>query len=450
MHRDRLVRYGGPPKKEGDTRKIAEVDRDRVLYSDELRRLAGVTQVVGASEGNIFHNRLTHSLKVAQLAQRLTEHLRRRNGKLAEKYDLNPHVAEAAGLAHDLGHPPFGHVAEEELDRLASKEVEGGGDPDGFEGNAQSFRIVTRLAAHRPKEYDEHPGLDLTQATLDALFKYPWPRELYDEDSHKHEKFGAYRDDAEMAEWVRGDFFEGCGGGRQAPEAAIMEHADDIAYSVHDLDDFSKAGFIPVARLLHSDHEWESFIDEWLDQDDVSEERIEAHEGKLKRDLDRMYTDEPYVGKFLQRGGLQRSTSYLIQEFVNDVELCEEDDHLVVHVPERTELSLKFLQQLVDQYVIHNASLRTQQRGQREVIGTLFEAYLDAVCGGDTQIIPGRYRYILEQIDETKDHDGNPTRSAVRLAVDIVAGFTDQQAVLMYKRLTGVEPGSVGEYLPVP
>lgn len=129
------------PEQRIDYRTPGQVDRDRILYSSAFARLAEVTRVVSADRGYVFHNRLTHSLKVAQLARRISERLHHVQSREAQALGLDPDVAEAAALAHDLGHPPFGHIAEEELHRLAQKE----GLPDGFEGNAQSFRIVARL-----------------------------------------------------------------------------------------------------------------------------------------------------------------------------------------------------------------------------------------------------------------------------------------------------------------
>jgi dGTPase len=189
---ERLWTVGSESPPPGETRTAGQRDRDRIQYTPELRRLGGVTQVVGAVEGHVFHNRLTHTLEVAQIARRLAERLRATQAELVAAHGgIDPEVCEAAALAHDLGHPPFGHIAEKELDRLATD----AGDTDGFEGNAQSFRILTKLAAHR----DRYTGLDLTRATLNAVLKYPWRRG--DEPAGKDpEKFGAYR--TENAEFV--------------------------------------------------------------------------------------------------------------------------------------------------------------------------------------------------------------------------------------------------------
>jgi dGTPase len=148
------------PDKAADNRLAFQRDRDRILYTTSFRRLARVTQVVSADEGHVFHNRLTHSLQVAQVGRRIAEKLLEDNKKLGLASDAvlpDPDVVEAACLAHDIGHPPFGHVAERELDAIARKH----GLTDGFEGNAQSFRIVTRLAMGSTPN-----GLNLTRATL--------------------------------------------------------------------------------------------------------------------------------------------------------------------------------------------------------------------------------------------------------------------------------------------
>ena len=157
-----------------DQRKPTQRDRDRVLYASAFSRLGGVTQVISSEEGHPFHNRLTHSLKVAQIARRIAERLKEKQKTPSCISGVDPDACEAAALAHDLGHPPFGHIAEHCLDQLLTKKNTDGDplDSNGFEGNAQSFRIVARLAQRRRK-FD---GLNLTRSTLDAILKYPWLR----------------------------------------------------------------------------------------------------------------------------------------------------------------------------------------------------------------------------------------------------------------------------------
>ncbi|MGH9904906.1 MAG: deoxyguanosinetriphosphate triphosphohydrolase family protein, partial [Pyrinomonadaceae bacterium] len=207
------------PRADLDDRLPAQRDRDRVLYSSAFRRLGEVTQVVSPLTGHVFHNRLTHSLRVAQVGQRLAEKLLRKHP--GAKTGLDPSVVECACLAHDLGHPPFGHCAEEKLNELAESF-------GGFEGNAQSFRILTKLA-FRSENYirsENYKGLDLTRASLAAVFKYPW---LKDQNPGYPTKWGAYE-----SEEMEFDFALKLARKKneRTIEAELMDWADDVTYAV--------------------------------------------------------------------------------------------------------------------------------------------------------------------------------------------------------------------------
>ena len=220
-----------------DQRNPFQRDQDRILYSSAFRRLAGITQIVRAGEADVFHTRQQHTLKVAQVGRRLAEKiLQDHPGDPEIEGNLHPEVVEAAALAHDLGHSPFGHVGEETLDRLVFDH----GDSNGFEGNAQTFRILTKLAVR----FSNVDGLDLCRATLAACLKYPWLRDI--SKLSRTRKWGAYDVDAADFKFARAMHAEHS---QKTIEAQLMDWADDIAYSVHDLEDFHRCGAIPWNRI---------------------------------------------------------------------------------------------------------------------------------------------------------------------------------------------------------
>ena len=426
--------FGNTGDKPGDSRKSFQVDRDRILYSSAFRRLAQVTQVLTAQEGHVFHNRLTHSLKVAQVARRLAEKLSKEQPKIARSIGgVDPDVVEAAALGHDLGHPPFGHIAEEQLDACARK----AGLSDGFEGNAQSFRILTRLAIHRIDYY----GLNLTRATLNAVLKYPWLRSP-DTTSKKYYKYSVYHLDKPAFDFVRLE-----PGESQSIEASIMDFADDITYSVHDLEDFYLAGLIPLELLATDRDELERFIAEWLREDPHNSvaKVVKANPLRFQNFLNATYNLKGQYppGSFEQKAQIKLISSQLIQTYIQSVKLSTKyGDRGHLKYDRQKEEELKFLQRIVWSYVISNPRLATQRYGQKRIIKTLFEIYAQAISDRDLSFIPARYIREFLEIEERLGDTEESSQEQTRMAVDIVAGLSETEAVIQYRRLTGISQGS--------
>jgi dGTPase len=425
--------FGIQGDKPGDNRQSFQIDRDRILYSSAFRRLAQITQVLTAQEGHVFHNRLTHSLKVAQVARRLAERLVADQPKVAQAIGgVDPDVVEAAALAHDLGHPPFGHIAEEELDTCARQ----AGLTDGFEGNAQSFRILTRLAIHRIDYY----GLNLTRATLNAILKYPWLRSP-DAASKRHRKYCIYDLDFEAFSFVRETSDD-----RQSIEASIMDFADDITYSVHDLEDFYLAGLIPLELLATDWDELDRFITEWLRVSPHNRVArvVQANPHRFQNFLNATYNLKGQYppGSFEQKAQIKRISSQLIQNYVQSVQLTTKyGDRGHLKYNRNREEELKFLQRVVWSYVISNPRLATQRYGQKRIIKTLFEIYLQAISDRDLSFIPARFVREFLEIEASSGNSSELNQEQTRMAVDIVAGLSEAEAVIQYRRLTGISQG---------
>lgn len=245
------------------------VDVERIRFSPYFTRLSAVTQVIPqAGSGTIVHNRLTHSLKVSAVARSIAVGFRDASESTKRVIEdlggCDPVVVQAAAAAHDLGHPPFGHLGEQTLDRVARGRL---GLPDGFEGNAQTFRILTALDS-----CDATPrGLNLTKAVRAAVLKYPWtrnewrdvpqqaaeelPRGVGSDTASGAMKFSAYSIDAREMENVLAAF-PAIGTHQQTVECSVMDIADDIAYSVHDLDDFYRAGVLQYTTVSAELNGW--------------------------------------------------------------------------------------------------------------------------------------------------------------------------------------------------
>ncbi len=412
--------------RDDDRRNPARRDRDRIIYTSAFRRLVYVTQVASPDEGHVFHNRLTHSLQVAQVGRALAERmLSVESESLGTRQVIDPDVVEAACLAHDLGHPPFGHTAESVLDDLSD-------DIGGFEGNAQSFRVVTKLAFKSEK----YPGLDLTRATLSATLKYPW---LKGQNRKKPKKWGAYKSEVEDFNFARG--LHSGKRLRPNPEAQLMDWADDVTYSVHDMEDFYRAGRIPLHILARSgdNAERRRFFDDVYrrherDADFYSRPDLEEVFANLMAAYWRIH--EPYSGLRDQRSKLRYFVSNLIHRFVSAVHWDSGSRSVVIDEESKKEVAI--LKQLTWTYVIEGPALAMQRQGQERIIRLLFETFAEAAeYQNQWSLFPPYYRYQLENAS-------TPAKQR-RIVVDLIANMTEPQAIASYAQLMGLKPAATLE-----
>jgi dGTPase len=404
--------YRHTPEQKGpevDRRSEFERDRARIIHSAAFRRLQGKTQVFGVYEGDFFRTRLTHSLEVAQIAK-----------GIALVLGADTDLVEAICLAHDLGHPPFGHTGERTLHELMH-------DHGGFEGNAQTFRILTRLE----HKHDTYLGLNLTYQTLDGVLKY---KTCIDAAAltvaPRSPVKGFYRCDRDLVD----DIIRYTGTGfERSFECQIMDVADDIAYSVHDLEDSLKAGLItaldfrrvPPTRVVQDVNEKVASLDLT-----VSDETIH-HE--LLRIADRLEHLERTAG----RAARKMLTRDLIHEFASAVSI-RDDGRIDAAFPSRVRIEV--LKALESYNVICNPRVTTLGHKGKEVLRRLF-AVLDQ----------GRESVGLFPEDYGEDYErallaGDDT-ARKRVICDFLAGMTDFYAMRFYSRLFLPGEGSFYEML---
>lgn len=403
-----------------DGRDSFDRDRARVLHSAALRRLADKTQVVGPGSGDTPRTRLTHSLEVAQIARGIGKTL-----------GADPDLTELAGLSHDIGHPPYGHNGERALDEAAA-------DCGGFEGNAQTLRILSRLepkvlgdsavgagtdAGAAPVSY----GLNLTRASLDAACKYPWGP--VDEHGNKRAKYSAYAEDVETLKWIR----EGAPEGRKCLEAQIMDWSDDVAYSVHDVEDGILSGRIDFGVL------WDLVELAALAEKGARvfggtpEELLEAADRLRAMTLVSRAAD--FGGSMQDLAALKAMTSELVSRFVTaavtgtrqqfgEEALGRYAADLVIPEPVQAEVTL--LKSVAVLYVMDEAQHLANQQRQRERIFRVTD-YLWR--GGSGALDP-----MFSSWFDAAASD----REARRVVIDQVASLTESRLERLDKRASGI------------
>lgn len=445
---ERLKRYH---YEKGDT--TFSDDAERVYQSFAFRRLAGVTQVIAATENGVYHNRLTHSIKVSRLARLIATKLLEEADKnetlkreIRELGGLDINVVEAASLAHDIGHPPFGHCGEQELNDLVLEYGKDSEDDqiDGFEGNAQSFRIVTKIIPR----HSSFVGLNLTRATLNALLKYPWLEGKSAKNSHK---YGVYKTESKIFDWVRKP--PSLIDNTLTLEAEIMDWADDVAYAFHDLEDFLQAQLINLSEIfsyseLPNSERGRHQRDIISYVNTLNGDSFNENPEDILLSLVRVFPFlTPHDGTREKQRVMREVFSSMIERSIKYFRIKSgKIDKLV-------KSEIEILKQLTVFYVINSRSLQTQQHGYRKVLRYIFEAFFHASEDRNKQntveksILPLDFWDLFdEELSVNRDILSEKYLRA-RIVADSISRMTDEEALTMYQRLSGNAPGSVFDKL---
>ena len=395
---DRARFLDEPAKRAGRT-EFAR-DRARIIHSFALRRLAAKTQVAVPWATDFPRTRLSHSLVCAQVGR-----------ELGAALGADPDLMEGACLAHDIGHPPFGHNGEEVLNQLAQT-------CGGFEGNAQSIRLLIRLEAKTVLPDGKSIGLNLTRASLDAATKYPWSRV----DDAK--KFGVYEDDLEIFNWYR----QGAKSGEISMEAQIMDWSDDVAYSVHDLEDSLVSGQVKLDQLSN-DLPKLFKVAQQMYLADITQAEMEKALASLQqlscwpryydgthRSLARLKDlASQLIGRFAQAAEVATGEKY------GDGDLTRYNANLVVPREQRVEVAL--LKSMAGHYVINADDSQIRYAGQQKLLTELVEVILKTA--------PNSLESFFLQDWQRAQND----QQRLRVVIDQVASLTDPGALSLHERL---------------
>ena len=405
------------PAGAGEYRSAFQIDRDRIIHSSSFRRLQSKTQVFLSGEYDFYRTRLTHSIEVAQIGRSICAWLQQSSDLLAEDFFIDPDLVESACLAHDLGHPPFGHTGERSLHRLMSPY-------GGFEGNAQTLRILTQTLFSEGRE-----GMNPTRALLDAVLKY---KTLYAEDG-KAKNHYLYDDQQQYLSFAMGHqpFPPGLTPGKarngfRSIECQIMDWADDTAYSLNDIADGIHAGFISVPRLeawaaAQTLGEAEQRHFEFLCKA-VRENRVES---RLNR----------CIGDYIKGCSLAATSSFLSSSTQrHHFGLAIEPDlQAQASLHKRIALDLVFLSPALQQ-LDHKADFILTR-----MFDVLRERYIEKTSGSRLRLMPPALEAEIEKSEDASVR--------ARLVCDWVANMTDRFAFRTYRRLFDADFGSITDFV---
>lgn len=393
------ARFFDEPAKRGGRTEFAR-DRARIIHSFALRRLAAKTQVAVPWATDFPRTRLSHSLECAQVGR-----------ELGAALGADPDLMEGACLAHDIGHPPFGHNGEEALNQIADS-------CGGFEGNAQSLRLLIRLEAKTVLPDGKSIGLNLTRASLDAATKYPWGR------GHNLQKFGVYEDDLEIFDWYR----SGVEPGKTSIEAQIMDFSDDIAYSVHDLEDSLVSGQVKLEQLSQ-DLPQLFKVAATMYLSDITEAEMQSALAALQK---LSCWPRYYDGTHRSLARLKDLASQLIGRFAQSAEIATQAQygdadltryHANLVVPRQQRVEVAVLKSMAGHYVINTDASQLRYGAQQKLLRELVEMIM--------QSAPNTLESFFLQDWQRAQGD----QARLRVVIDQVASLTDPGALSLHERL---------------
>jgi len=449
-------------------------DYARLIHSASFRRLQGKTQLFPGKESDFFRNRLTHSLEVAQIAKSIAIKINHDLKSGGEKYWIEPDIVEFAGLAHDLGHPPFGHFGEEILNKMMLKY-------GGFEGNAQTLRLITRIEKKRRVDSrqdvditssgnDKRVGLNVTARSIASILKYD--KQIVSQTNKRGQTKpikGYYASEKDVVSWIKKSVCRDKKylGQFKTIECRIMDIADDIAYSTYDLEDSFKAGFLEPIDLLCSAPEVltnvakkvSSAMGVKISKEDVRDEiakRIffdmfkfpEGMEDYYKRPsrqaLEELHlfsiTHAKNVSRSEAQNGYDRTelTSSLVGAFVGAVEIDKINRSIpalsTVKLQEDRKRQVEILKHFVYESQILSPKIQIVAYRSKEIIQRIFETLSNRIENGHL-LLPPDYRKIYKVC--------NKRRHQMRTICDFIAGMTDRYALEFYGRLTSESPETI-------
>lgn len=424
-------------------------DFARVIHCPSFRRLQGKTQLFPGHESDFFRNRLTHSLEVGQIAESIACAINSKQ-PFFRNNPINSRICLTASLLHDIGHPPFGHNGEEALDEAMRSF-------GGFEGNAQTLRIVSQVEKKRynPKEtcpVGRRAGLNLTYRTLAALLKYDRPIQS-NRDHDDRVRKGYYVEDSPIVSDIKSAVAPNFVGKEfKSVECSIMDIADDIAYSTYDLEDSFKAGFLTPSKILLSDNamlnrvakkvQREVNLADFSAQDvlgvflSLFEDRIVGPDDLTPQDPDsKMEVILTAIGVSSELDNIATDghvrtqfTSDLVGKFINgvSVEINEQFPQLSrIKVEKKTLIKIETLKNFSFEATIYSSKVNISEFRGKDIVAGIFEALTG----------PKGHLLLPDDVLSLFNASSNNEQAKMRIVCDYIAGMTDRYAIEFYGRL---------------